>query len=106
MEYNNLNGNQGGTGPFKALVFYSSQNIFICSGEKNAISGGGPCTDHDGDGADDDTEEEEEENIDVGLIDNLKTAGGALLLLVLFLRNTLHHHCIGILRNHETHLIA
>ena len=68
----------------------SSQNIFICSGEKNAISGESPCTDHDGDGADDDTEEEEEEeeNIDVGLIDNLKTAGGALLLLVLFLRNT------------------
>ena len=89
MEYNNLNGNQGGSGPFKVLVFYSSQNIFICSGEKNAISGESPCTDHDGDGADDDTEEEEEEeNIDVGLIDNLKTAGGALLLLVLFLRNT------------------
>ena len=86
MEYNNLNGNQGGSGPFKVLVFYSSQNIFICSGEKNAISGESPCTDHDG--ADDDTEEEEEENIDVGLIDNLKTAGGALLLLVLFLRNT------------------
>ena len=106
MEYNNLNGNQGGSGPFKVLVFYSSQNIFICSGEKNAISGGSPCKDHDG--ADDDTEEEEEEeeNIDVGLIDNLKTAGGALLLLVLFLRNTLHHHCIGILRNHESHLIA
>ena len=87
MEYNNLNGNQGGSGPYKVLVFYFSQNIFICSGEKNAISGGSPCTDHDG--ADDDTEEEEEEeNIDVGLIDNLKTAGGALLLLVLFLRNT------------------
>ena len=92
-EYNNLNGNQDSSGPFK--VVSSSQNIFICSGEKNAISGGSPCTDHDG--ADDDTEEEEEENIDVGLIDNLKTAGGALLLLVLFLRNTLHHHCIGII---------
>ena len=65
----------------------SPQNIFICSGEKNAISGESPCKDHDG--ADDHTEdEEEEENIDVGLIDNLKTAGGALLLLVLFLRNT------------------
>ena len=75
---------QDSIGPFK--VVSSSQNIFICSGEKNAISGGSPCTDHDG--ADDDTEEEEEENIDVGLIDNLKTAGGALLLLVLFLRNT------------------
>ena len=87
MEYNNLNGNQDSSGPFK--VVFSSQNIFICSGEKNATSGGSPCTDHDGDGADDDTEEEEEEeNIDVGLIDNLKTAGGALLLLVLFLRNT------------------
>ena len=74
---------QDSIGPFK--VVSSSQNIFICSGEKNAISGGSPCTAHDG--ADDDTEEEEE-NIDVGLIDNLKTAGGALLLLVLFLRNT------------------
>ena len=105
MEYNNLNGNQGGSGPFKVLVFHSSQNIFICSGEKNAISGGSPCTDHDG--ADDDTEEEEEEeNIDVGLIDNLKTAGGALLLLVLFLRNTSIIIVSGILRNHETHLIA
>ena len=31
-------------------------------------------------------EEEEEESIDVGLMDNVKTAGGALLLLVLFLR--------------------
>ena len=75
---------QDSIGPFK--VVSSSQNIFICSGEKNAASGESPCTAHDG--ADDDTEEEEEENIDVGLIDNLKTAGGALLLLVLFLRNT------------------
>ena len=31
-------------------------------------------------------EEEEEESIDVGLMDNVKTAGGALFLLVLFLR--------------------
>ena len=31
-------------------------------------------------------EEEEEESIDVGVMDNVKTAGGALLLLVLFLR--------------------
>ena len=31
-------------------------------------------------------DEEEEESIDVGLMDNVKTAGGALLLLVLFLR--------------------
>ena len=30
--------------------------------------------------------EEEDENIDVGLMDNVKTAGGALLLLCLFLR--------------------
>ena len=34
----------------------------------------------------DEKEEEEEESIDVGLMDNVKTAGGALLLLVLFLR--------------------
>ena len=34
---------------------------------------------------DDDEEEEEEESVDVGLLDNMRTAGGALLLLFLFL---------------------
>ena len=38
-----------------------------------------------------DEDEEEDDAIDVGLMDNLRTAGGALLLLCLFLRN-IHHN--------------
>ena len=39
-----------------------------------------------------DQDEEETENIDVGFMDNIKTAGGALLLLCLFLRNPSKSH--------------
>ena len=40
----------------------------------------------------DEQEDEDTENIDVGFMDNIKTAGGALLLLCLFLRNPSKSH--------------
>ena len=62
----------------KLSLFFSFVYFTIYSLEKTL--------DGDQEKCEEDEEEEEEESIDVGLMDNVKTAGGALLLLVLFLR--------------------
>ena len=59
------------------VIFIYNLNFLFLSIEKTLDSDQEKC---------EEDEEEEEESIDVGVMDNVKTAGGALLLLVLFLR--------------------